>query len=50
MEASVYLHATVPPAPLNRLLTIIFGAEAWILPHANLPFGLSLLALAGAED
>ncbi|HYP64167.1 MAG TPA: class I SAM-dependent methyltransferase, partial [Acidocella sp.] len=39
---------SMPPALLNRLFTMMFGAEAQILPHVNLPFGLSLLALAGA--
>jgi SAM-dependent methyltransferase len=42
--------SSVPPAPLNALFTGIFGAEAWVLPHMNLPFGLSLLALARADD
>jgi len=41
---------STPPAPLNALFTSIFGAEALLLPHMNLPFGLSLLALARADD
>lgn len=36
----------MPPTPLNTLLGGIFGAEAMIIPKANLPFGLSLLAIA----
>ncbi len=40
----------MPPAPLNALLAGIFGAETLLLPHFDLPFGLSLLALARADD
>lgn len=42
--------AKTPPGPVNALLARIFGAEAWILPHVNIPFGLSLLALARPEN
>jgi SAM-dependent methyltransferase len=38
----------VPPAPLNRALEAVFAAERLLLPHGNVPFGLSLLALARA--
>ncbi len=38
----------IPPRLLNTLLTHLFGAEALLLPALNLPFGLSLLALARA--
>ncbi len=40
----------LPPAPLNAIFAAIFGAEGLVLPHASLPFGLSLLALARAGD
>ncbi len=40
----------MPAAPLNMLFTGIFGAEASLLPHIDLPFGLSLLALARADN
>ena len=36
----------VPPAPLNRLLTGIFGAERALLRLADLPFGVSMLVIA----
>ena len=36
----------LPPPVANRLLTSMFGAEAHWLRRRNLPFGLSLLALA----
>ncbi len=35
----------VPPAFLNWVLESIFSAERHLLPHTNLPFGLSLLAI-----
>ena len=44
------LAAGVPVAPVNALLAWLFGAEALILPKADLPFGLSLLAVARAGD
>ena len=40
----------LPPAPLNTIFAGIFGAEGLVLPHMDLPFGLSLLALARADD
>ena len=36
---------TLPPAPLNALLAGLFASERFVLPHASLPFGVSLLAL-----
>ena len=42
--------SAVPAAPVNALLAAVFGAEAWILPHVSLPFGLSLIAVARADD
>ncbi|MGK2942075.1 MAG: class I SAM-dependent methyltransferase [Immundisolibacter sp.] len=38
--------AALPSAAINRLLTCLFAAEAPWLRRWNLPFGLSLLALA----
>ena len=40
----------IPPRPLNALFAALFGAESHILPRANLPFGLSLLAVVSAAD
>lgn len=37
---------TLPPAPLNRLLTGLFAAEAGWLRRFDLPLGVSLLCLA----
>ena len=39
----------VPPAPLNAVLKRLFGAEAPIIRRANLPFGLSVLAVASLQ-
>ncbi len=36
----------LPPAPLNALLTAVFGAEAALLSRFTFPFGLSVLAVA----
>lgn len=36
----------LPSSPVNQALAAVFGAEAALLPHLNLPFGLSLLAVA----
>ena len=41
----------IPARPINTLFTLLFGAEAALLPVLNLPVGLSLLALAqGPEE
>lgn len=40
---------TVPASWINNLFTRILGAEAVLLGHADLPFGLSLLAVVRAE-
>jgi SAM-dependent methyltransferase len=42
--------AAMPPAPVNALFAMLFGAEAWVLPWVNLPFGLSLLAVVTGGD
>ncbi len=42
--------ARVPAGPVNELLARVFGAEALLLPRANLPFGLSLLAVVRAAE
>jgi SAM-dependent methyltransferase len=36
----------IPPPPLNAALRGVFRIERRLLPHASLPFGLSLLCLA----
>jgi SAM-dependent methyltransferase len=36
----------LPPAPLNRLLGRLFAAEAGVLKAVDLPFGVSILAVA----
>lgn len=36
----------LPPAPLNRLLGRLFAAEAGVLKATDLPFGVSILAVA----
>ncbi len=36
----------MPPAPLNRLLTLIFGWERHLIGRLSLPVGVSILALA----
>lgn len=36
----------MPPAPVNSLLTGLFGAERYIVPRGSLPFGVSLAAVA----
>jgi len=43
-------HAAVvpPPAPLNAALRAVFEQERRILPRRDLPFGVSLLAVASA--
>ena len=41
--------AEIPAAPANMVLQTIFGAERWILRWVNLPFGLSLIALATSK-
>lgn len=40
----------VPPAPVNSLLAQIFGLERYLLPHCNLPFGVSLLTILEPVD
>jgi SAM-dependent methyltransferase len=36
----------VPPAPVNAVLSAALAIEAAVLPHANLPFGSTVLGLA----
>jgi SAM-dependent methyltransferase len=40
----------MPPEPVNTVLAGIFGAEAYLPPGLNPPFGLSLLAVARAAN
>jgi SAM-dependent methyltransferase len=39
-----------PREPLNRVLRAVFGSERFLLRAVNLPFGVSLLALARARS
>lgn len=39
----------VPPAPLNAAMKAVFAAESRVVPSANLPFGVSLLAVFHRE-
>lgn len=39
-----------PAAPVNRLLTGIFGSERWFIPGFRFPFGVSILAVAEKLD
>lgn len=40
--------ATVPPAPLNAALRTLSGLEEWVTRKLPVPFGSSLLVVAGA--
>ncbi|MGH8583982.1 MAG: class I SAM-dependent methyltransferase [Gammaproteobacteria bacterium] len=40
----------IPPAPINALLHALFAAERWLLGRRELPFGLSLIAVAYKPD
>jgi hypothetical protein len=33
------------PATVNRLLTFILRTESYIIPHVNLPIGISLMCM-----
>ncbi|MDI6842826.1 MAG: class I SAM-dependent methyltransferase [Anaerosomatales bacterium] len=44
------LGVDTPPEPLNGLLKALFGLEATALRHADLPVGMSLLAVARKEN
>jgi len=35
----------LPPAPLNRALDALFGAEKWLIGRVPMPFGVSLVAV-----
>lgn len=37
---------SLPPAPLNALLAMLFASERHLLRHVTLPFGISLIAVA----
>ncbi|VVE38610.1 class I SAM-dependent methyltransferase [Pandoraea cepalis] len=49
LHASVASGTTLPPSWLNTSLYRIFSAERWVLPHVDLPFGVSLLAVLRAK-
>lgn len=36
----------LPPAPINKLLAMLFASERYLLPFMKLPFGISLVAQA----
>ena len=40
----------MPPAPLNLLLTLIFGWERHLIGRLSMPVGVSILALARRPD
>lgn len=40
----------IPTAPLNGLLKQVFALERFLLPRTNLPFGVSLLAVAAPRQ
>jgi SAM-dependent methyltransferase len=40
----------IPPAPVNRLLEILFSSERFLLPFINFPFGVSLFAICRRLD
>lgn len=37
---------SMPPVPLNRILTALFGIERWLVGRVTLPAGVSLILLA----
>jgi hypothetical protein len=39
----------MPPALLNEIFAAVFGAERLMVPHCDLPVGLSLLAVLRAD-
>jgi len=39
-----------PPAPLNAAMKALFSAESLVVPHVNLPMGVSLLAVCRKTD
>ena len=39
----------MPPKPINSAMKALFSAESRILPNAELPFGVSLLAVFGKD-
>lgn len=41
---------SLPPAPVNAAMKVLFSAESLIVPNASLPFGISLLAVFGRDE
>lgn len=41
---------SIPPTPINKLFSILFGAERFLLGRFNLHFGVSLLCVLKAAD
>jgi SAM-dependent methyltransferase len=46
IQSRATLGVSTPPRPVNAVLKSLFGTERHILRHANLPVGMSLLAVA----
>jgi SAM-dependent methyltransferase len=49
-NGSVHSDLAPLPAPVNGLLTRLFSAEMRAVPHVNLPYGISLLVVAGKPN
>lgn len=45
LKSSVASGAGLPAAPINALFRTVFATERFLLPHMNLPAGVSLLAV-----
>ena len=41
---------SIPPMLINKLFTVIFSAERFLLKYINLPFGVSLLCILTARN
>ncbi len=50
LGASTATGTSIPPAPFNKILGTIFGAERYLLKHFNLHFGISLICVLRAAD
>ena len=50
MKKELSTHLSTPLAVVNWLFRVIFGQEAWILKHTNLPVGLSIMAVVSKKQ
>lgn len=50
LDKQVATGAAVPPYLINKLFTVIFGSERFLLKYFNLPFGVSLLCVLTARN